>query len=202
MFLRAVVACAVAVSAEVFVSDSQDDNGVSFEPVNVVEEDIRNLGATTTPAPLGATTPAATATTLAPNQKVVYCDTNVLCPARSALTYALLAMFLGYCGADRCFLGNVCLGTVKGVTCGGCGVWALIDYFVFISVCFNKKASIDIMGMKSNFKPDSIDGAYTVACIAIGLMVCSVVTNCVGGCMSKGMSGGASSQSQDEESSD
>ncbi len=48
------------------------------------------------------------------------------------LTALLLSIFVGNCGIDRCFLarGNgcdICIGVLKGLTCGGLGIWWIID---------------------------------------------------------------------------
>ncbi len=48
-------------------------------------------------------------------------------PVKSQDTTLLLAIFLGIVGADRFYLGDTGLGIVKLLTCGGCGIWALID---------------------------------------------------------------------------
>ena len=54
---------------------------------------------------------------------------------KSKTTALLLSFFLGGWGADRFYLGYTGLGIVKLLTCGGCGVWALID---FIMICMDK----------------------------------------------------------------
>ncbi|MBQ7511031.1 MAG: TM2 domain-containing protein [Prevotella sp.] len=41
----------------------------------------------------------------------------------------LIAFFLGGYGVDRFMLGETGLGVAKLLTCGGCGIWALIDLF-------------------------------------------------------------------------
>lgn len=49
---------------------------------------------------------------------------------KSSTTALILSICLGYLGADRLYLGHVGLGLLKMVTCGGAGIWWLIDLFL------------------------------------------------------------------------
>lgn len=41
----------------------------------------------------------------------------------------ILSIFFGSYGIDRMLLGDIGLGIVKLLTCGGCGIWTIIDWF-------------------------------------------------------------------------
>lgn len=48
---------------------------------------------------------------------------------KNPTTILILAICLGSYGVDRFMLGETGLGVAKLLTCGGCGIWALIDWF-------------------------------------------------------------------------
>ena len=48
------------------------------------------------------------------------------------LTAVLLSLFVGVLGIDRFYLGYTGLGIVKLLTCGGLGIWALIDLILIV----------------------------------------------------------------------
>ena len=52
---------------------------------------------------------------------------------KSHRTSFLLSLFLGFCGADRFYLGFIIYGVVKLLTLGGFGVWWIIDLIVVAS---------------------------------------------------------------------
>lgn len=49
---------------------------------------------------------------------------------KNPTTALLLSIFLGVYGVDRFYTGDTGIGVGKLLTCGGFGIWAIIDWFL------------------------------------------------------------------------
>ena len=58
---------------------------------------------------------------------------------KKKITALLLAIFLGGLGAHRFYVGKVGTGILQVCTCGGLGVWALVDIVMIITGKFLDK---------------------------------------------------------------
>lgn len=53
-------------------------------------------------------------------------------------TSLIVSIVAGNLGVDRFLIGDVGLGIVKLITCGGFGIWALIDWFMIMGATREK----------------------------------------------------------------
>ncbi len=53
---------------------------------------------------------------------------------KNPVTLLIVSVLLGSLGVDRFMLGQVGLGILKLITCGGIGIWTLIDWFLIYGI--------------------------------------------------------------------
>ena len=69
-------------------------------------------------------------------------------PLKGKTMMLLISVFLGSYGIDRFMLGDTTMGVIKLLTCGGCGIWTIIDWFSIINKTkeYNYKKIIEVLG--------------------------------------------------------
>lgn len=92
-------------------------------------------------------------------------------PVKSKVALAVISgLGLGCCGIDRCYMGATCLGITKGLTAGGLGIWALIDFIIVLVNMLQKSDSIDAFGFNAKFEPKSeLDTAFWITVVLLVL---------------------------------
>ena len=75
-------------------------------------------------------------------EKLLSMDYNtasiILAQAKDPTISIILSIIVGSWGIDRIDIGDVGLGIIKLLTCGGCGIWWLIDLFLIMDATKRK----------------------------------------------------------------
>lgn len=79
------------------------------------------------------------------NQKVAPVDPNT--SPKDWLTTLLLCFFAGGLGIHRFYVGKTGTGIIQLLTCGGCGIWTIID---FIVICIGNFTDAEGKVIKNN----------------------------------------------------
>lgn len=66
-------------------------------------------------------------------------ETPQVQPPKSKTVAALLCFFLGNLGVHRFYVGKTGSGLGMLFTCGGCGIWALVDFIMILVGNFTDK---------------------------------------------------------------
>jgi TM2 domain-containing membrane protein YozV len=53
-------------------------------------------------------------------------------------TYLIISILVGHFGVDRMLIGDVGLGIAKLLTCGGLGIWTIVDWFLIMGATRQK----------------------------------------------------------------
>jgi hypothetical protein len=92
-------------------------------------------------------------------------------PMRSLRTAWLLALCLGFTGADRFYLRRPVTGTLKLLTLGGAGIWWLIDLFTITKENAADGASMPLAGPNS-LRRDLRLASTILAATLVGTVIC------------------------------
>lgn len=61
-----------------------------------------------------------------------------LAQAKDPTIAIILSVLVGTLGIDRIYIGDITIGILKLITCGGCGIWWLIDLFLIMDATKEK----------------------------------------------------------------
>lgn len=86
-------------------------------------------------------------------------------------------------GVDRCCMGQILLGVIKGVTLGGFFIWFLIDLLIIYWNAWTSQPNIAFLGFDANWEAGTEVPAFWIAIIAFilvfGAMIVSSICACI-----------------------
>jgi len=65
-------------------------------------------------------------------------------PQKSWLVALLLCIFLGYLGIHRFYVGKMGTGVIMLLTCGGVGIWTIVDIIMIATGSFKDAQGRDL----------------------------------------------------------
>ena len=86
---------------------------------------------------------------------------------KSRLVAFLLCFFLGFIGVHRFYVGKTGSGVAQIVTCGGLGIWALIDLIMIAVGSFtdaNGAPACQLVGARARLSGSSVKQGKSRAC--------------------------------------
>jgi TM2 domain-containing membrane protein YozV len=62
----------------------------------------------------------------------------ILSQTKDPIIVLVLSILVGGFGIDRIYIGDTTLGVLKLITCGGLGIWTIIDWFLIMEATKEK----------------------------------------------------------------
>jgi TM2 domain-containing membrane protein YozV len=98
-------------------------------------------------------------------------------PPKDFVVAWLLALFLGFLGVDRFYRGFIGLGILKLITCGGAGIWSLVDLLLIVFTGGRDSTGQQLAGYEKNKKVAFI---VTPIVLVLGLIM-GMINGALGG---------------------
>jgi len=82
---------------------------------------------------------------------------------------------LGFCGIDRCCMGQIFLGVMKGLSCGGLFVWFIADYWVILINALAWRKALNTASFAATFSNSTVAPAFFIALV---LLFPTIIVTC------------------------